>query len=285
MLANFLIGLREGLEAALVVGILVAYLVRTGNRDRLGAIWLGVGGAVLLSLGFGALLTFASAELSDRAEPALAGTLSIVAAGFVTWMIFWMRRSARYLTAELQDRLATALGMGTGALLATAFLSVGREGLETSLFLWTAVKATGQTVQPLVGAALGLAAAVAVGYLIYRRSVKLNLARFFRWTGVGLVVVVAGVLAYGVHDLQEAGWLPGGHHIAFDVSGAVPPDSWYGSLLKGVFSFSAQSTWLQVAVWLAYLVPVLTLFLRPARSSRPAAPAAATAAVHTSARG
>ncbi len=268
MIANFLIGLREGLEGALVVGILVAYLVQTGNRRKLPPIWAGVAGAVAVSLAFGALLSFASATMSFRAQEALAGGLSIVAAGFVTWMIFWMRRTARYLKSELQGRLDAALAMGTGALALTALLAVGREGLETALFLWTAVKATGQTTQPLIGAALGLATAVSIGYLIYRRAVRLNLATFFRWTGAALVVVVGGVLAYGVHDLQEAGLLPGLTSVAFDVSAAVPPTSWYGTILKGVLGFSPESTWLQVAVWLAYVVPVLTLFFMPARTTR-----------------
>jgi high-affinity iron transporter len=164
--------------------------------------------------------------------------------------------------------------MGTGALVLTAFLAVGREGLETALFIWSAVQATGSTTSPVVGAALGLVSAVVLGYLFYRGAVRINLATFFRWTGLLLVVVAAGVLAYGVHDLQEAGVLPGLNALAFDVSGAVPPDSWYGTLLKGTLNFSPATTWLQAVVWLAYVVPVLALFLRPARLAPAAAPAA-----------
>jgi high-affinity iron transporter len=274
VIANYLIGLREGLEAALVVSILVAYLVKAGRRDRLGPVWVGVLGAVALSLAFGALLTFTSNQMGFEAQEAFGGTLSIVAVGFVTWMVFWMRRTARSLSTELRGRMQAALAMGTGALVLTSFLAVGREGLETALFIWSAVQATGQSTSPVVGAALGLVSAVVLGYLFYEGAVRIDLATFFRWTGLVLVVVAAGVLAYGVHDLQEAGVLPGLDALAFDVSGAVPPDSWYGTLLKGTLNFSPATTWLQAVVWLAYVVPVLALFLRPARPAPAAAPAA-----------
>jgi high-affinity iron transporter len=265
VLGNYLIGLREGLEATLVVSILIAYLVKSGHRDRLRAVWAGVATAVLVSLGFSALLTFTSSELSFRAQEAFGGTLSIVAVGFVTWMIFWMRRAARTMRSELHGKVDAALAAGAVTLAVTAAIAVGREGLETSLFLWTAVQATGQTLVPLVGASLGIGTAMALGWLLYRRAVSINLARFFTWTGGALIVVAAGVLSYGVHDLQEAGWLPGLHQIAFDISAAVPPDSWYGTVLKGVLNISPASTWLEVASWLAYAIPVMVLFLAPQR--------------------
>lgn len=274
MIANYLIGLREGLEAALVVGILVAYLVKAGRRDRLAPVWIGVLVAVAVSLLFGALLTFTSSRLSFEAQEAFGGSLSIVAVGFVTWMVFWMRRTARNLSAELRGRMQSALAVGTGALVATAFLAVGREGLETALFIWSAVQATGQNTQPVAGAALGLLSAVVLGYLFYKGAVRINLATFFRWTGLVLVVVAAGVLSYGVHDLQEAGILPGLNSLAFDVSVPVPPDSWYATLLKGTVNFTPATTWLQAVAWAAYLVPVLVLFLRPVRSARVAVAAA-----------
>jgi high-affinity iron transporter len=274
VLANYLIGLREGLEAALVVSILVAYLVKTGHADRLRGVWVGILAAVALSVGFGALLSFTSRNLSFEAQEAFGGSLSIIAVGFVTWMIFWMRRAARTLSSELRGRVDTAVATGGWVLALTAFLAVGREGLETSLFLWSAVQSTGQSTQPLVGAALGLLTAVLLGWLFYRGAVRINLAKFFRWTGALLVIVAAGVLAYGVHDLQEAGILPGLNTLAFDISGAVPADSWYGTLLRGTINLTPQTTVLQAVVWVLYVVPVLALFLRPAR--RPAAaPAAA----------
>jgi high-affinity iron transporter len=272
--ANYLIGLREGLEAALVVSILVAYLVKSGHADRLRPVWAGVAAAVGVSLAFGALLTFTSQSLSFEAQEAFGGTLSIVAVAFVTWMIFWMRRTARSLSKELRQRVDTALAVGAGALALTAFLAVGREGLETSLFIWSAVQSTGQGVQPVVGATLGLLTAVVLGYLFYKGALRINLSKFFTWTGAALIVVAAGVLAYGVHDLQEAGVLPGLGALAFDISGAVPPDSWYGTLLRGTINLTPETTWLQALAWLAYLVPVTVLFFRPAR---PAATAPAPA--------
>ncbi|MGI8722011.1 MAG: iron uptake transporter permease EfeU, partial [Geodermatophilaceae bacterium] len=267
-----LIGLREGLEASLVVSILVAYLVKSGRRDRLPPVWAGVLVAVALSLGFGGLLTFTSGQLSFQAQEAFGGILSIIAVGFVTWMIFWMRRTARSLSSELRGRMDTALAMGTGALVVTAFIAVGREGLETSLFIWSAVQATGQSTEPVLGAALGLLTSVVIGYLFYKGALRINLATFFKWTGAFLIVVAAGVLSYGIHDLQEAGILPGLNSLAFDVSNAIPPSSWYGTILKGTVNFTPATTWLQAIGWLAYIVPVFLLFLRPSGPARPAAP-------------
>ena len=265
MIANFLIGLREGLEASLVVGILVAYLVRSGRRDALRPVWIGVGAAVAGSLAVGALLTFSSHSMSFKAQETFGGVMSIVAAAFVTAMVFWMRAQARLLKSELQGKLDTALHTGALALALVAFLAVGREGLETAVFVWSAVQAADAGASPMLGAAAGLLVAAVIGWGIYRRSVSLNLATFFTVTGAALVVVVAGILAYGVHDLQEASLLPGLDALAFDVSRQVPPSSWYGTLLKGVFNFSPAATWLEVVVYLGYVVPVMFLFFRPHR--------------------
>ncbi|WP_427167446.1 iron uptake transporter permease EfeU [Streptomyces sp. C1-1] len=264
MFSNYLIGLREGLEASLVVCILIAYLVKTGRRDAIRPIWIGISIAVLIAMGFGCVLEFGSQELTFQAQEGLGGTLSVVAVGLVTWMVFWMRRTARHLKSELHGKLDAALAMGTGALVATAFLAVGREGLETALFVWASVHAASDgTPRPLIGVALGLATAVLLGWLFYRGALKINLAKFFTWTGGMLVVVAAGVLAYGFHDLQEADIIPGLTHLAFDISSTIPPDSWYGTLLKGVFNFQPDPTVLQVTVWLLYLIPTLALFFAP----------------------
>ncbi|CAM5519014.1 FTR1 family protein [Streptomyces viridifaciens] len=260
MFGNYLIGLREGLEASLVVCILIAYLVKTDRRDKLPPAWLGVSAAVVLSMAFGAVLQFGSSQLTFEAQEALGGSLSIISVGLVTWMVFWMRRTARHLKTELHGKLDAAIAMGTTALVVTSFLAVGREGLETALFIWSAVQATDDGWNPLVGAALGLLTSVVLGWLFYRGALRINLAKFFTWTGAMLVVVAAGVLAYGVHDLQEAGWLPGLHSLAFDISSTIPKDSWYGTLLKGVFNFQPDPTVLQLVVWLAYLLPTLAVF-------------------------
>jgi high-affinity iron transporter len=280
--ANYLIGLREGLEAALVVSILVAYLVKSDRRHLLPRIWVGVALAVAVSLGFGAVLTFGPRGLTFEAQEAIGGTLSIVAVAFVTWMIFWMARAARGLGGELRGQIDAAADGGRWSLAVVAALAVGREGLETALFLWAATKAgTRETVgsvtptwEPLVGAALGILTAVVLGYLIYRGAISINLSKFFTWTGAFLILVAAGVLAYGVHDLQEAGILPGLDNLAFDVSDTVDVNSWYGALLKGVFNFSPATTKLEAAAWLLYAVPVMVLFLlgvrRRGTAARPA---------------
>jgi high-affinity iron transporter len=274
LLGNALIGLREGLEAALVVSILVAFLVRTGRRSVLPKVWLGVGIAIAVSVGVTLALTLAQQALTFEAQEAFGGGLSIIAVGFVTWMIFWMRRVARSISSELRGRLESAIQMGSTAVVVMAALAVGREGLETAVFFFAAAQAAGETTEPLIGFLLGIGVSIVLAYLIYRGAVSLDMGRFFTVTGILLIFVAAGILAYGVHDLQEAAILPGLTTLAFDVSAAVPPDSWYGTLLKGIFNFSPQTTVLQAVVWAAYVAVVLTLFLLPQRSPRAAAPLA-----------
>ncbi|CAB4701443.1 MAG: high-affinity Fe2+/Pb2+ permease [Actinobacteria bacterium] len=266
MLGNFLIGLREGLEASLVVSILVAYLIKTDRRHLLPQIWVGIAAALgvctAVTVGLGLLerqLTFKSQEL-------IGGVLSIVAVGFVTWMIFWMAGAARTMSAELRGQVDRAADGSRWGLVLVAVLAVGREGLETTLFLYTATRqATSggetSTAEPIIAAALGIATAVVLGYLMFRGALSINLTVFFRWTGAFLVIVAAGVLAYGIHDLQEAGVLPGLNTLAFDVSEQIPPGSWYGTLLKGVFNFSPATTVLEAAAWVLYAVPTMALFL------------------------
>lgn len=266
MFANFLIGLREGLEAALVVSILVAFLVRTGRRAALPKVWLGVGIAVAVSVGVTAALVATQQALTFTAQETFGGVLSIVAVVFVTWMIFWMRRAGRTISAELRDRVEDALAMGPGAVVLMAALAVGREGLETAFLFFTAAQAAGRTAEPLIGFLVGIAIAIVLAHLVYRGAVRIDLGRFFTVTGVLLVFVAAGILAYGVHDLQEAGLVPGLDALAFDVSAAVPPDSWYGVLLKGIFNFSPATTWAEAVVWVLYVAVVLTLFLLPQRT-------------------
>lgn len=285
VLASYLIGLREGLEAALVVSILVAYLVKTGRRALLWKVWAGVAVAVAVSLAFGAALTFGPRGLTFEAQELIGGSLSIVAVGFVTWMIFWMAGNARSMAGELRGKVDGAVDAKPWSLVLIAVLAVGREGLETALIVWsTSRSVTGEgtadgvpTWEPVLGVVLGLATAVAIGFGLYRGAVTLNLTKFFTWTGGFLVVVAAGVLAYGVHDLQEARFLPGLNSLAFDVTSWYDAGSWYGTLLKGVLNFSPQTTWLEAIAWVGYLVPVMFLFLRAVRR-RPAAPGTSPAA-------
>ncbi|MCP2169412.1 iron uptake transporter permease EfeU [Goodfellowiella coeruleoviolacea] len=277
VVSNGLIGLREGLEAALVVSILVAFLVKTDRRAALPFVWLGVGIAVALSVAAGALITYTTNSMSFEQQEMFGGGMSIVAVAFVTAMIFWMRGTARTLSAELRGKLDQALNVGPAAVVVVSFFSVGREGLETAVFFYSSVEsAGGGTTQPLIGFLAGIAVAVGLAYLLYRGAVRVDLGRFFTVTGALLVFVAAGVLAYGLHDLQEAAILPGLHTLAFDLSGPIPETSWLGTLLKGIFNYSQQTTVLQAVAWVAYVAVVLPLFLRRPRRQQ-AQPAAATA--------
>ena len=273
MLANALIGLREGLEVGLVIGILIAYLRKLGRDDLLPRLWLGIGIAIALSLGVGALLTWGPYGLSSQAEETLAGTLSLLAVGLVTWMIFWMLRHARGLSGELRTKVDATVTTGAG-LVALGVIAVGREGIETALFIWASVNSSGEAALGIIGAVLGILVAVVVSYLIYRGFVRINLGVFFRWTGLFLIVVAAGVLAYAVGEFQEAGALPAWGAPAFSVAAVVPPSSWYGALLGGLFNFNPEPSWGQLAAWLAYLAVTIPLFLRssflPVRTPQPA---------------
>jgi len=273
MTANYLIGLREGLEATLVVVLLMAYLLKTGRQHLLPRLWVGVGVAVAVSVGFGALLTFGPRGLTFEAQEAIGGSLSVAAVGLVTWMVFWMARAARTLGTELRSQVDRSAGGAGWGLAVVAALAVGREGLETALFLWAAAQAAEQSATPLLGALLGLATAVMLGFLLHRGALRINLGAFFTWSGVALIVIAGGVLAYAVHDFQEAGILPGLHSLAFDVSAAVPPSSWYGTVLKGTLNFSPATTWLEAAAWLLYVPAVLFFYLRSHRRARAASQA------------
>lgn len=279
MLANYLIGLREGLEMALIVTILVAYVVKIGRTDVLSKLWVGVGIALVVPLGIGALLTWGPYGLSFEAQEIVGGTLSLIAVGFVTWMIFWMGKTARSMKSTLQNRLDSALvGAGWGVVI-LAMLSVGREGIETALFVWATVASIGGGWEPVIGAVLGLLTAAVLGFLLYRGMVKINLGSFFTWTGAFLILVAGGVLAYGIGDLQEAGVIPGAGIHAYDISGVIPSSSWYGTALAGILNFNPSPTWPQVIAWAGYIVVVTFFYVRQHRAShrRPAAAAAPSA--------
>jgi high-affinity iron transporter len=274
--SNALIGLREGLEAALVVVILLAFLTKTNRTWGVRYVWVGVGVAVALSVVLGAVLTYGTRQLSFEAQELIGGTASIIAVGFVTAMVFWMKSAARTISGELKGKLDKALDLGPFAVAFVGFLAVGREGLETAIFFYATAQAAGAGNNlPLLGWLVGFAGAIALGVLLYRGALRIDLGRFFRWTGVALIVVAGGILSYGIHDLQEAGALPGLHTLAFDVSGVVDSSTWYAALLKGTLNFTPQTTVLQAVAWVLYVGTVLFFFLRPSRPPVPA-PSAST---------
>lgn len=256
MLPTYLIGLREGLEAALIVTILLAYLTKSGRATQLPRVWLGVGAAITLSLGFSALLSFGPASLPEGAEETITGLLSLAAVGLVTWMIFWMAKTGHHMASDLRQQVDDAGPQGW-ALPLVGFLAVGREGFETALFLWATTGSTGETgFEPILGALLGIATAIALGWLIYRGSIRINLSKFFAWTAGLLIVVAAGVLAYSVHEFQEASVLPGEDDLAFDITGVMPKTSLPAVLLRGTLNIRPAMSVLEVAAWLSYVVVV-----------------------------
>lgn len=272
MLATFVIGLREGLEAALIVGIVAAFLVQRGERRALRAVWAGVLLAVLLCVGAAVALQAATQQLPQRQQEQLETVLALVAVAMVTYMIVWMTRHARSMKGDLEAAAGTALSRGSSwALVAMAFLAVLREGLETSVFLLATYQASGDNAAGAVGASLGIAVAVVLGWGIYRGGVRLDLARLFRVTGVLLVVVAAGLVMSAAHTAYEAGWLLAGQQEAFDLSALVQPGTVRAAVLQGVLGWQPRPTVAEVTGWLLYLVPMLVVVLRPrTRSVRPA---------------
>lgn len=273
MLATYLIGLREGLEATLVVSILIAFLVKSERKDKLKLVWIGVAAAVAVSVLFGWLLNYTETTLLQdfKQQELFEAITSIAAICFVTWMIFWMRRAARGIAGELRNKLQDALAVGSLAVGFMAFLAVVREGLETSLIFYAAVRGANLDGGPLIALVGGVATAIAIGYLMYATAVRVNLTVFFKWTGVLLILVAAGIFKYGVHSLQEATVLPGANDIAYHAASWLDPSTWYATLLAGMFNITPEPTVLEVVAWFAYAVPVLVLFLWPVRKPAPVA--------------
>ena len=266
MLSTFIIALREGLEASLIVGILVAYLVKTNRKHQLGALWTGVVTAIGASLALGAFLSYTSAELTPKGEELFAGTTSLIAVGLVTWMVFWMKRTARGLRDELHGKAETAVTTGVLSLAALAFFAVAREGLETSLFLYTNFQTVGAISSATAGLILGLTLSVVLGIGVYKRAIKLNLSKFFTYSGIALIVVAAGVLSYGIHELQEFGILPGPDAFVWDTTSWLPKESVVAAFLGGTIGFDTTTSWLQLFGWLSFLGFTLSVYLAPAKS-------------------
>jgi high-affinity iron transporter len=263
MFSNYLIGLREGIEAALVVSILLTYLVRTNRNPLIRFVWYGVAAAVVASIFIAVGLESISGELSETLEPIFAGTVSFVAVGFVTWMIFWMKRSAKTISSDLRNQLdSAAVSGGAIAVAAMALVAVLREGAETAIFFWAAAHATGNSLASVVGLVLGLGTAVIVGWIFYRSASTINLSKFFKITSILLVFVAAGVLSYGIHEFQEVGWLPGDGNVLIDLSGVLIEGSFLATLAAGLLNLKPTTTTLQVIGYAIYSITVLYFLLR-----------------------
>ena len=263
MLSNYLIGLREGIEAALVVSILLTYLVRTNRHSLIRFVWYGVGSALVVSILIAVGLETISSDLSETLEPIFAGFVSFIAVGFVTWMIFWMKRSAKTISSDLRNQLDNAaVSGGAVAVAVMAFVAVLREGAETAIFFWAAAHATGNRVASVVGLVLGLGTAVIVGWIFYRSTSTINLSKFFKVTSILLVFVAAGVLSYGIHEFQEVGWFPGEDNVLLDLSGVLVEGTVFATLVAGLFNLKPTTTTLQVIGYVSYSVTVLYFLLK-----------------------
>lgn len=258
-----LIGLREGLEAGIVVMILVAFLVKAQRRDAVKWVATGVGGAVAMVAIIFLGVHYGTSTITGLAAELVAGLASLAAVAIVTWMVLWMRTAARTISGELKAGMERALVVGPTAVFTLAFLAVGREGVETALLMVGYAENAGGSQWPLIGLLLGIALAVVLTVALYYGAVRINFALFFKVTGVLLIVVAAGILAYGVRALQTVGWLPGLGTGAFDISSWFDTSSWYGTIAQGIFNFRPDPTVLQVVAWTGYVAVVTALFLRP----------------------
>jgi len=274
---GLLTGLREGVEAALIVSIILAYLAKTGNQRHFSRIWLGAGAAITLSIVVGVILFVTIGGFEEPAEQIFEGFAMLIAAAVVTWMLFWMRRTAANIKGELHAGVDRALMEGgIFGLAILAFTAVIREGIETALFLMGQATAAGaQATSTLVGAVIGLAIAVAIGYGLYRGARIINLRTFFAWTGIALIFIAAGLLSHGIHEFIEAGWITFGTATAFDISGILPHEpepqngaaGVVGSILRALVGYTSTPEWITFVAWLAYIVVVLYLYTRPLRPS------------------
>jgi high-affinity iron transporter len=277
MSAAFFLMLREGLEAALIVGIIAAYLVRIGRRDALPRIWLGVVTAVALSVAAGVAVVLTVKELPLVVQETFEGLAGVTAVGVLTWMIFWMRRHGRSIKGELERGVDVALTADRSfALAGLAFVAVLREGLETVLFMLAILASAGAALPTALGSVGGLVVAIAIGWAIFAAGVRVNLSRFFTVTGVVLVFVSAGLIAFAIHEFGEAG-LIANTGTTFDLGAILPETSPLGSVLAGLFGYRSQPTPLELTGYLVYLLPVLALFLFGDRIRRLARPSAAAA--------
>lgn len=279
MLAPFLIMLREGIEAALVTGIIASYLRQTNRSDWLPAVWVGIFLAVALSLFTGAVLQFMSAEFPQKAQELFEAIIGFIAVGVLTSMVFWMRKAARSIKSDLHHSIDAAMEAGNGAtwaLIGMAFFAVAREGLESIFFLLAIFQQSPGASAPL-GALAGVAVAVLLGFGLYYGGVRINLRRFFRWTGVFILIVAAGLLASVLRNLHEAGLWNHLQSTVYDLSAVLPVSSLAGTILSGIFNYQDAPTLGEVIVYVAFLTVMLFLFLKPeaGAAAKPAANGAA----------
>ncbi|MBH8577338.1 FTR1 family protein [Nostocaceae cyanobacterium CENA369] len=263
MLFPFLIMFREGVEAALVVGIIASYLKQTGRTHLMKSVWLGIVLATLVCLAVAIFLQISSQDFPQQEQELFAGVISFVAVGVLTWMVFWMRRAARSIKGELQSQIEAAIQSGDKwgiALVGMAFFAVLREGLETVVFLLATFQQN-LGIQAPVGALFGYAAAVAVGVGIYQGGIRINLRRFFKWTGAFIILVAAGLLASGIRAFHEAGVWNALQTVVFDASRVLPNNGFIGSLLAGFFGYNDAPTVSEAIVYFGYLIPTMLLFL------------------------
>jgi high-affinity iron transporter len=264
MLPTFVIGLREGLEASLIVGIVAGFLGRQGRRDALRQVWLGVVAAVLICIVVGVVLEIISADLPQAEQEGLETVIGLFAVAMVTYMVMWMRKHSRDLKGELEGQAGAALARGSAtALVVMAFLAVLREGFETAVFLLAAFQASTSPVLAGSGALIGVVLAVVLGYGIYKGGVRLNLSKFFRITGVVLVVVAAGLMMTAFHTAHEAGWVNFGQQRVADLSWLVLPGTPVSSLVTGVLGIQPYPVLIEVVAWFVYLVPLMVYLLWP----------------------
>jgi len=271
MLVPFLIMLREGVEAALIVGIVASYLVKTGRRSWLFAVWSGVALAVLLCAVAGLLLSILNADFPQKQQELFESVIGLVAVFMLTSMVFWMKKAARSMKSGLQESIESALASGANqgrALIGLVFFAVAREGFESMVFLLATFQQSSGPWAAL-GAVLGIACAAVIGFAIYWGGVRINLSRFFRWTAVFILVVAAGLLAQSVRSLHEAGLWNGLQQVVFDWSHAIPQDSPLGTFLAGILGYHDTPSASEVIVYVGFLLISLPLFfgvpLLPAR--------------------
>lgn len=266
MLPTFVIGLREGVEASLIVGIVAAFLRQEGRTDALRRMWLGVAAAIVVCLGVGVGLELLNESLPQRQQEMLETVVAVVALAMITYMIVFMRRHARTMRRDLQDKAGAALAAGSAtALILMAFLAVLREGFETAVFLVATFSASTSRAAAVGGAAIGIAAAVVIGAAIYRGGVRINLARFFTATALVLVVVAGGLAAFAAHTAHEAGWLNVGQGRALDASAVIDPGTVRAALITGVLGIQPKPVWAELVAWVGYVVPAALLVLWPRR--------------------